>query len=103
MKLNEFIIIQVFCVKKLRKKEKKMNREEIFVRINKIFRNEFDEDSLIIGEETTAAVVEGWDSLMHISLIEAIEDEFNMRFSMLEVNGMKNVGEMVSIIEGRIK
>lgn len=45
--------------------------------------------------------MEGWDSLKHISLIEAVEEEFGMRFTMLEINGMKNVGEMISIIEQR--
>ena len=57
----------------------------------------------MIKEETTAADVEGWDSLKHISLIEAIEDEFDIRFTMVEVNGMKNVEEMASIIAERTK
>lgn len=80
----------------------KMSREEIFVKINEVFRYEFDNDSLQITAETTAPDVEGWDSLKHISLLEAIEDEFDIRFTMLEVNGMKNVGEMVDIIVSRI-
>lgn len=80
-----------------------MSREEVFKRINEVFRYEFDDKSLEIKEETTAADVEGWDSLKHISLIEAIEDEFDIRFTMLEVNGMKNVGEMAAIIEERLK
>lgn len=80
-----------------------MSREEVFKRINEVFRYEFDDKSLEIKEETTASDVEGWDSLKHISLIEAIEDEFDIRFTMLEVNGMKNVGEMAAIIEERLK
>lgn len=80
-----------------------MSREEVFKRINEVFRYEFDDKSLEIKEETTAADVEGWDSLKHISLIEAIEDEFDIRFTMLEVNGMKNVGQMAAIIEERLK
>ncbi len=51
--------------------------------------------------ESTAADVEGWDSLRHITLIEAVEDEFDMRFQMNEVTGMKDVGEMVDIIAER--
>lgn len=80
-----------------------MKREEILEKINEIFREEFDDESLVIKEETTAADVEGWDSLKHISLIEAIEDEFDIRFTMAEVNGMKNIGEMASIIAERTK
>ncbi len=80
-----------------------MKREEIFEKINEVFREEFDDESLVIKEETTAADVEGWDSLKHISLIETIEDEFDIRFTMVEVNGMKNVEEMASIIAERTK
>ncbi len=44
-----------------------------------------------------------WDSLEHINLIGAVEQEFKMRFKMKEVSSMKNVGEMMSIIEERGK
>ena len=80
-----------------------MKREEILEKIKEIFRDEFDDESLVIKEEITAADVEGWDSLKHISLIETIEDEFDIRFTMVEVNGMKNVEEMASIIAERTK
>lgn len=80
-----------------------MSREEIFAKIREVFKYEFDDDSLEIRDETTAADVDGWDSLKHISLIEAVEDEFGIRFTMLEVNGMKNVGEMATIIQERLK
>lgn len=79
-----------------------MDRRKIFEKVNAVFRDLFEDDSLVIGEQTTAADVEGWDSLKHISLIEAVEEEFDIRFTMREVTGMKNVGEMVSVIEERM-
>lgn len=78
-----------------------MGRTEIIEKVNTVFRDVFDDDRLLIGEQTTAADVDGWDSLKHISLIEAVEEAFDMRFTMLEINGMKNVGEMIIIIEQR--
>lgn len=78
-----------------------MSREEILAKVNEVFHEVFDDDSIMIAEETTAADVEGWDSLRHITLIEEIEDAFDIRFTMKEVNGMKNVGEMVGIIAER--
>ena len=51
---------------------------------------------------TTANDIEDWDSLEHINLIVAIESRFNIKFTMGEVNTMKNVGEMVNIILSRI-
>lgn len=80
-----------------------MDRSEITQKVTEIFRDLFEDESLIIGEQTTAADVEGWESLKHISLIEAVEEEFDIRFTMREVTGMKNVGEMLTIIEERME
>lgn len=78
-----------------------MNRAEILQKVNEIFRDVFDDDSLVIVESTTAEDIEDWDSLTHITLISEIEEAFSMRFSMKDVLGMKNVGEMLDILEKR--
>ncbi len=75
-----------------------MTREEIYERLNGVFRDVFDDETLQVRDETTAADVPGWDSLRHISLLAAVEEEFDIEFSMKETVGMKNVGEMVDII-----
>lgn len=77
--------------------------EEIFERLNEVFRDVFDDDSITVSEDTTANDIEDWDSLNHITLIDAVESEFNVRFTMGEVSGMKNVGEMAQIIKERTK
>ena len=63
-----------------------------------IYRDILDDESIILTEETTADDIEDWDSLMHITLISEVEDAFDVHFSMKDVTGMHNVGEMVSII-----
>lgn len=75
-----------------------MNRNEILKKLNVIFRDVFDDDSIVINDRTTSNDIEEWDSIEHINLIGTVEDEFSMRFKMKEVSGMKNVGEMVDII-----
>ena len=76
---------------------------EIYERLNEVFQDVFDDDSLTVNQNTTAADIEDWDSLSHITLMAAVEDEFRMKFSMKEVVEMKNVGEMVTIIAARRK
>lgn len=78
-----------------------MTHEAILEKLNEIFQDIFDDDSLVITETTTANDVEDWDSIEHINLIDAVEKEFGMKFKMQEVSGMKNVGEMVQIIAER--
>ena len=75
-----------------------MSREEAFERVNEVFRDVFDDDDITVGEETTANDIEDWDSLEHIHLVAAIEQEFDMKFTMGQVVSMKNVGEMIDII-----
>ena len=80
-----------------------MNNNEILPRLNEVFRDVFGDSSLSVNENTTSADIEDWDSLEHINLIAAVENEFGLLFKMREVSGMKNVGEMLSIISERGK
>lgn len=79
-----------------------MERKEILAKLNDIFHEVFDDDALVVTEATTADDIEDWDSLTHITLIASVEDEFDMKFSMKDVIGMKNVGEMVDILEEEV-
>ena len=76
-----------------------MTRAEIYERLNSVFQDVFGDEELTVNDETTAHDVEGWDSLRHITLLAAIEDEFDIEFSMGQTVKMKNVGEMVDYIE----
>ncbi len=79
-----------------------MSREEIYTKLNEVFQDVFDDDTITVNDATTADDIEDWDSLEHINLVVAVENAFNMKFNMGEVNGMKNVGEMVDIILTKI-
>ena len=80
-----------------------MTREEVFEKLNEVFQDVFDDDSITVNDSTTADDIEDWDSLEHINLIVAVERCFGIKFTMGEVTGMKNVGEMVGIILERIR
>ena len=75
-----------------------MTRETIYEKLNEVFQDVFDDESIIVNAETTADDIEDWDSLEHINLVSAVEKTFGVKFTMAQVVGMKNVGEMVDII-----
>ena len=75
-----------------------MSRAEILEKINEIFQDAFDDESLVVTEETTANDIEEWDSLMQMNLIEMIEDEFEFTFTMEQAASLKNVGSIVDIV-----
>ena len=80
-----------------------MEMKQLYGRLNRVFQDVFDDDTIHITPRTTAAYIEDWDSLEHITLIGAVERAFKMKFKMGEISSMKNVGEMAAIIASRTK
>lgn len=80
-----------------------MSREEVFERLNVVFRDVFDDEDITVNDQTTANDIEDWDSLEHINLMAAVESEFGIKFSMGQVVTMKNVGEMADIILQKVQ
>lgn len=79
-----------------------MTREEIFAKVQDIFREVFDDEELVIADETNSDDIEDWDSLEHISLIVSMEKEFNLKFDIKQVNKLENVGQMVDMISNML-
>ena len=77
-------------------------RSEIFATLKEIFEDILDLEDVVLTDETTADDVDGWDSLVHITLISEIESEFGIKFPMKNVLTMKNVGELVDIIQEEV-
>jgi len=79
-----------------------MNDPSVHARLEGVFREVFDDESIVIRPETTAADIDGWDSLEHINLIIAFEREFDVKFRTREIVGLKNVGEFEALLETRL-
>jgi acyl carrier protein len=70
--------------------------------LNGIFRQVFDDDSIEITRETTADDIDGWDSLSHMNLIVAVEMGFQIRFNVKDVRVLKDVGDLIDIIDRKL-
>lgn len=75
-----------------------MTREDIFNSVQDVFRDIFDEDDMIIENKTSSEDVEDWDSLNHINLVSAIENEFKIKFALGELVTLKDVGGMIDLM-----
>lgn len=71
-------------------------------RLQDIFREIFDDDDIVLTNETTSDDIEDWDSLTHMQLIVEIEKEYGIRFTTAEVKKAANVGEFIQIIESKL-
>lgn len=79
-----------------------MNRNEMLIKIQEIFRDIFDDTDLIINESTCSEDIDDWDSLEQINLIVSIEKSFDIKFDILEIGNLNNVGEMINLIRTKI-
>ena len=75
-----------------------MTKEEILNDLQPIFQDVFDDEDIVITNESNAAQIEDWDSLSHIRLVVAIEKQFDVKFAFGELQDLKNVGEMIDLI-----
>lgn len=71
--------------------------------VREIMIDVFDvDDDLEITSETSAEDIEEWDSLSYIRLIVAIERQMGIKFKNSEIEELKNVGELVAVIDGKL-
>ena len=80
-----------------------MKIEDVLQKFNEIFIDVLDEEDIVLKLETTAEDIEDWDSLTHIQIVVAIEKKFDVKFTALEIDKYKNVGEMCQgVLDKRI-
>lgn len=79
-----------------------MSNQSILEQLTAIFAKVFMDDSIVISPSTSAADVIGWDSLSHVRLISEVEKHFDFQFDIDDIVSMKNVGDMISIINKNI-
>ena len=77
--------------------------EPIWDRITDVLRNVFQDDELQVTETTTAADVQGWDSLMHVTLIINLEKAFGLRFASAEITALKTVGDLARLVRRHLE
>lgn len=70
--------------------------------LQEIFRDILDLDDLVLEDTTSASDIEEWDSLAHINLVVAIEREYNIKFALGELQDLKNIKDMIKLIEKKV-
>jgi acyl carrier protein len=74
-------------------------RQQIRDRLNVLFQQVFMDDTISIFDEMSAKDVEDWDSISHITLVVGVEREFGVRLRAADVGRLKNVGDMIDLLE----
>ena len=75
-----------------------MDKDQILSDVQEIFRDNFDDDSIVLTAETTADDIEDWDSLEQINLLTAIEKKYGLKFSLADVRNLPDVGALLDLV-----
>jgi acyl carrier protein len=76
-----------------------MEEKDIAVKLESVFQSVLERDDITITREMTADDVENWDSLRHVQLVIQVEEAFGVKFKLREVLGLKNVGDLIDLIQ----
>ena len=80
-----------------------MENPHVYRQLTDVFRDVFDDDAIVLTPETTAADIDGWDSMAHIGLIVAIEERLKIKFRSSELEALHNVGHLAGIVEYKLE
>jgi acyl carrier protein len=78
-----------------------MTEADAYAGLTELFRDLFADDTIVLKAETNADDIEGWDSFTHLNVIVATETRFGIKLRSNEIEGLKNVGDLVGIIVAR--
>lgn len=79
-----------------------MEKNEVFIQVQEVLRDIFDDQNVIVEYSTTAKDIDEWDSFTHLTIIDAIEKQFLIKFNFKELAEMKNVENIVDIVKSKL-
>lgn len=79
-----------------------MENNEIIVKLTAIFHEVFEDNSIVLRDDMTAADVENWNSLTHMLMITKVEETLSIKFKLRELNKLKNVGDLCNTIAEKL-
>jgi acyl carrier protein len=78
-----------------------LNQSDIYQGLTQIFHDVFMRGDIVLTPELTAKDVADWDSFKQIEIVMATEERFGIKLSTREIDGLKNVGDLVGVIVRR--
>lgn len=74
----------------------------VLTRLESIVSDQLDQEDVVLTMNTVATNVDGWDSLAHVRIMIAVEEEFGVKFQMSEITSLSDVGELVRLIQAKL-
>ncbi|MGH6981574.1 MAG: acyl carrier protein [Stellaceae bacterium] len=79
-----------------------MDETEILARLAQIVRHTLDDNRIVLVRSSEAGTIEGWDSIAHVHIMIAVEENFGIRFEGNELSNMPNIGALIDSIAAKL-
>ncbi len=79
-----------------------MGSDDVYGQLTEIFREVFDDDTIVLTPQTTAGDIRDWDSAAHVNLVVAIESRLKIRFKTFELESLHNVGHLADLVQAKL-
>lgn len=76
-----------------------MRKQEIVENIKSAFIKILEHDKFELTDTTTADDVDGWSSITHMMIINEIETIFSIKFQLMDLMNMQNIGDLILVLE----
>ena len=77
--------------------DKIMDRVKVLESIQDVVRDVLDDETIILNEEMFITDVDGWDSVVHMTVIATLESEFERQFDIEKIAVAKTVAEIIDM------
>lgn len=74
--------------------------------LEKLVRDNFDDDTIVLTEDTLFEEIEEWDSIEQVNVITMIEGFYGFKFNVGEMTALssaKSAGEMIEVITKKLE
>lgn len=78
-----------------------MEKKEIYKELNLIFGDILNKKDIDLNDSSSPEEIEGWDSFAHINILSAIQSHYHIVFSISEIVQLKNVKDIVELIQSK--
>ncbi len=73
-----------------------MTDQDLLTVFTRTLRDLLGDDSIVLGMNTRRSDVEGWDSMMYVNFIVAVELELKIKFRIADVESFETVGDIAA-------
>ena len=74
---------------------------DIYEKLSVIFRDVFEDETLVAKPSLTADDIAGWDSLTNLRLVLTVQKAFGVKFTAHEITNLNNVGELATLVQAK--